>query len=195
MTQRQKYRTPANEEINKEIIALHKQGLRQYEIAGQLHIGRQKVRYHLIKAGLAAESNENLIGGKQYQSENHPKYKLVKKHMGKNCGSKRIAQVTGLSQAQVIFWMRKIKNGSIRKPLYIKDNQPRNTPADWQAYMRKNPYYAELYTKGKELSTVCAETFRYRREMRRGNEYYFLDGLPGEKCETDYSIGYDGGRK
>ncbi len=71
-----------------------------------------------------------------------------------------------------------------------KDTTPRNTPQDWKSYMEKNKHYAKMIVNGKPLHKVCAETFQLRKRMRRGEANFFIEGLPEEKTQTDFSVGY-----
>lgn len=187
-----KYRTPGTMELAKEVIALHKQGLRQFQIAEKVGIDRQAVRYHLIKAGaIPPTPPPNVPNAKGYKSEYNPNYQLVKKYMDMNYGSRRIALVTGLTDSNVRFWMAKIRKGSIRTPLYIKDHQDRRTLEGFRKYMKENPYYFEFLYGNMSIDDAYKEAMGIRREHKRSTLSHILDGLPeGDGDMTVFSIGY-----
>ncbi len=184
------YRTPATTELEKDIAALHKEGLKQFEIAKKLEISRGKVRYHLRKLGLVQEPSETLVGSKKYRSENHPNYKLVAKYLKHNYGSKRISELSGLKQSHVIFWMRKIRKGTIKDPLRVKDHQDRRTLEGFRKYMTENPGYFKSLYHGLSIDEAYRDAHGLARKCKNGEADFFLEGLPEHKEATDFSVGY-----
>ena len=180
------YRTPGTMELAKEVIALHKQGLRQFEIAKKIGVGRQAVRYHLTKSGAIPKTPPPTVpNAKGYRSENHPNYTLIEKYVKCNYGSRRIAELTGLKQSHVVFWMRKIKKGTIRETLHVKDNQDRRTVEGFKKYMKGNPYYFKSLYGNMSIDEAYREVSALKRRRKRQTIDEILDGLPeGDGKET-----------
>lgn len=184
------YRTPKTRELENDIKTLHGQGARQFEIAKKLEISRGKVRYHLRKLGLVQEPSETLVGSKKYRSENHPNYKLVAKYLKHNYGSKRISELSGLKQSHVIFWMRKIRKGTIKDPLHVKDHQDRRTLEGFRKYMTENPVYFKDRFQGMTIDEAYRDAHGLARKCKNGEAAFFLEGIPEHREQTDYSVGY-----